>query len=118
MDLNLRSGLSENGYVLDKVLQLAHVPTPGAGNQEVDRFVAEFRDRFLCRTMTRPERAEKMICEQWNVFSPFAQRRDDHLNDIQPVVEILAQLLASNRFAWITIGCGYEANIDDCVLVL
>src|SRR5688500_7644734 len=53
-----------------------------------------------------------MVSEQRNVFHSLAQGRDRHLNHIQPVVKIFAQLLVSYGFARIPVRSRDETHVD------
>src|SRR3982751_808136 len=68
--------------------------------------------------MTSPEPAQEVVGQQRNVFSAIAQRRYGYLNDVQPVVEILAEQLAPDRFTRVSIGRGDEAHINNGIFLL
>src|SRR5688500_16530976 len=53
-----------------------------------------------------------MVRQQWNVFDSLAQRRDRYLNDVEPVIEVLAQLLVSNGLARIPVRSRDETHVD------
>src|SRR4051812_17090567 len=118
MDLDLGGGLGEDRYVLHEILELANVAAPRTRYQEVQCVFTELRDRFLRRAVTRPETAQEMIGEKRNIFRPLTERRDDHLNYVQPVVEIFAKLLVANGLSRIAVRRRYETHIHDCVFML
>src|SRR5688572_18174645 len=59
-----------------------------------------------------------MIGEQWYVLYSFPQRRNRYLNDVEPIVQILTQLLVSNGLARVPVRSRDEAHINYCILCL
>src|SRR6185312_5332892 len=68
--------------------------------------------------MAIPELDQEVICENRNVLDAIAQRRQRDADDVQPIIEVLAQVLALDRFARIAVRGGDEADVDDRVLLL
>ena len=67
------------------VLQLTDIPTPGMPYQHIHRLWRPVLDVLL--HFSRVE-GEKMLHEHRNVFTAFAQRRDDNREHVQSVEEI------------------------------
>jgi hypothetical protein len=51
-----------------------------------------------------PELHQEMIGENRDVFDPLAERRKRDTDNIESIVEVLAEVLGFDRFARITIG--------------
>src|SRR3990172_4375607 len=56
---------------------------------------------------------EKMSKERGDVLTPLAQRRDGHVNHVEPVIEVLTETLVGNPRDEIAIGGGDDPNVDD-----
>ena len=106
--VDLRAGRQQQ-RLLDRRAQLAHVALPdvldagaqrGAG-QRLGR-AAEALRRVL----------QEVLDQQRNVLAPLGERRDDELDDAQPVVEILAELPGAHRRLEILVGGGEHAHVD------
>src|SRR5262245_59075760 len=52
-----------------------------------------------------------MLQEQRNVVAPFPQGRDVELNDVQPIVQVLAERARRDLVAKITIGCRDQTSL-------
>src|SRR5439155_20195304 len=55
---------------------------------------------------------QEIIGELWNVRAPIAKRRHLDTNDVEPVVEVLAELAALHVFFDVAIGCRDDAHVD------
>ena len=75
----------------DHVLELAHVARPVVGLQERARLG---RDR---RALAAPVLRREVLGEERHVLAPVAQRRDPDRDDVEPVVEVLAELAGLHR---------------------
>ena len=79
--------------MLDDVLQLSHVAAPGTRLQQLHRCITERRQRSPRRVVAAPALLEEVPGENRNVFDALAQGRQLNREDVQPVEEVLAQLL-------------------------
>ena len=92
---------AEDVCALDPVFQLAHVAGKRVGLQTSQRIGIE--PRHLSSSFP-VELLDEMPGKARNVFAPFAQGRDFDADDVQPVVEVLAELpLLQERFK-VTVG--------------
>ena len=55
---------------------------------------------------------EKVLDQQRNVFAPVAQRRQIDVDDVEPVVEILAEFLFLHHLAQVRIGGRENPHVD------
>ena len=58
------------------------------------------------------EPAEEVLGEQRDVLAALAQRRDPHLDHVEPVVEVLAEGAARDLGLEIAVGRGDHADVD------
>src|SRR5665213_716539 len=79
----------ENENPLDGVPQFAHVSGPVEGGQAIDGVLAEGARRH---PLALGENSSEVMHEQRDVLAPIAQRRHDHRDDVQSIVEILAKM--------------------------
>ena len=52
-----------------------------------------------------------MMHQQWNVFTPFAKRRNLDWENIQAVKEVFAELIVANHALQIAVRCGDQPNV-------
>jgi hypothetical protein len=94
---------------LDRVFELSHVPRPRIDQQVLKRIVAEPLHisivffRILAQECVRQDR---------DIASSHAQRRHVELNDLEPVVEILAEPAFVDELLEVAIGRGYHTHVD------
>ena len=95
---------------LDDVLELAHVARPGVR-----------RPATPARAGSMPRTRLPMVCayfwtkcshEQRDVAGPVAQRRQRDREDVEPVVEILAELAVGDQLLEIAVGRRHHAHVD------
>ena len=89
----MRSGadarpVREHDGALDDVLELAHVARPVVLHQQVERLGRELEVRLVVLLAVF---LEEVLREQRDVVLPLAQRRQVDVDDVQPVVEVLAE---------------------------
>ena len=58
------------------------------------------------------ELVDEMLNQNRNILRSCSQGRESQRNDVQPVVEILAQPAIFDCLERITIGCGENANVE------
>ena len=66
------------------------------------RRLTAFRDRYFCT---------KVLNEQRDVFPAIAQRRQLDLDDIQPIVEVLAEAAVLDHFRQVGVGRGHHSHV-------
>ena len=92
----------EHDRALDDVLELAHVARPLVSEQPPHRLGRDILDALArLAGVTPQERAN----QQRDVVDALAQRRQRHREDVEPVVEILAELPRAPPSA---AGCGWS----------
>src|SRR5262249_38691275 len=94
---------------LDHVLQLTHVPGPRVGAQRLHRGRRDFGD---WRSVGRNVAAEEMLDQFGNVLASIAQRRYDDVDDVEAVIQVVAELTLTDQLPQIAIGCRDDADVD------
>src|SRR5438093_11659305 len=94
---------------LEDVLQLAHVAGPVVAHQHVDGRRRDATDLppVLARVL-----GEKVVRKQHDVRFAVAQRRDEDGEDVQSVVEVLAELPLGHAGFEVAVGSDYQPDID------
>ena len=115
VDARLRHGhrqvrsVGQDDRALDDVAQLAHVSRPGIALQLADGLLGNRLDGL-------PERPGELVHEfpreRRDVLDPFAQRRHDDGEDVEPVEQILAERLVLDGFFEIAVGGGDDPHVD------
>src|SRR5262249_39334838 len=77
----------QDGRALDRILELAHVARPRVAEQPLDRLGRE--SQLAAELAARA--GEEVLGEGRDVLAAIAERRQDHLDDVQPVEEVLAE---------------------------
>src|SRR5581483_2508507 len=98
---------AEHHDALDGVLELADVARPvivDEGAQGLGRDVDG-------APVLRVELLEEEVDERRNLVTPLAQRRNADLDDVEPVIEVLAELVGTHGSLEIAIGGGNEPHI-------
>src|SRR5215471_8485316 len=85
----------------DRVSQLAHVARPMVAEELLPRSTGNRTDTLVHRG---GERLEKMLRQQQDVIAPLAERRKPELNDVEPMEQILAELVSADGLDDIAIG--------------
>src|SRR3546814_13415115 len=83
-----RGVVAQYGGAEQRVLELADIARPVIVHQQPDRVVGD-PDRAQPRLLGDPR--EQVARERGNVAGALAQRRDRHLDDVEPVIESLAE---------------------------
>ena len=105
------AGLEHDDRVLDHVLQLAHVPRPGAPAQRVERGVAELRNRRVGVAVAPPVALEKVLGQQLHVVGALAQRRHVDRHHAQPVVQVFPQRAVLQCLVRVAVRRGDEPHV-------
>ena len=93
------------------VLQLADVPGPGvAAEPREDR--AERAALRLGRAVPEEGALEQLLGDERDVLAPLPQRRDVDRQDVEPEVEILAELAAADALAELAVRRREDAHVD------
>src|SRR5688572_19787581 len=99
----------EDHRALDKIFQLAHVAGPVVFRQSGHRFGRNRIDRLLhaSRIFLR-----EVAHQHRNILAPLAQRRNRHRKDVEPIIEIRAELTGCDSLREIDVGSGNKAHVD------
>ena len=93
---------------LDDVLQLADVARPGVVHHRGEGFRADFlRDE----TAVGREAGQKVLDEHRDVVLALAQRRDDKMDDVEPVEQVFAKLPLRDHVAQRPVGRRNHAHV-------
>src|SRR5439155_732647 len=111
--LDLRTG-GEDGGALHQVLELAHVPGPGILLEQLAGARREGRRRL---PQLLAEAGEEEGGQVRDVLLPLAQRGQMDLEDVQPVVEVLAERPRADAGAQITIRRRQHPDVERDPLV-
>ena len=102
-----RSGRKQHA-TLDRVVELANVPRPGMLVKDLRGDGIESTDGLAVALRIA---AQKMVCEQIDVFLALAQRRQVNFNRIQPEKQVLAESPGSCLRGYIHVGGGDHAHV-------
>src|SRR5580765_167877 len=105
---NLRA-LGIDHQPLDHVLELTNVPGPRVRAERLHRRRRDFRD---WRTIGRDVAAEEVLDQFGNVLAPIAQRRHHDVDDVEAVIEVVAELTLADQFPQIAVGRRDDADVD------
>ena len=116
----------------DHVLELAHVAGPAVLAERLHRLGRDPPHRTVLRgpgqglpsigansrrgvSVEGPagEAAQEVADERRHVFTAFPQRRHDDVDDVDPVVQILAEQTVGNQAAQVAVGCRDDPRIVD-----
>src|SRR5208282_5871092 len=101
-------GGKHNG-ALDDVLELAHIARPIVVHQELHRGVRETSRRLV---VFAAELVEKALDELRDIFLALAEGRQLQRNDVEAVIQVLAETAFANQLHQIFVGGGKNANVD------
>src|SRR5208282_4658019 len=105
-------GRKHNG-ALDNVLELTHIAGPIVVHQELHRGVRKASRRLV---VLAAELVEKTLDELGDIFLPLAERRQLQRNDVEAVIQVLAETAFANQLHQIFVGGRENANVDlDCI---
>ena len=94
--------------MLDGVGQLAHVAGKRVRRERLPR-----TERELGALLARAREArEEVGHEQRQVAGAFAQRREEHADDVETVIEVLAQAPLGDRFLRVAVRRRDDAHVD------
>ena len=99
----------QNRGALDDVAQLAHVARPVVELEHPHRLG---RDRLDVASVARVELVEERLDDERQIVLAIAQRRQLDREDVEPVVEIVAQLAVADRVERIDVGRREHADVD------
>jgi hypothetical protein len=105
----ISSGSEQDHGAFDNVLQLADVPRPGIVLEEFGGAGGEAGELFPQFPVELLQQFER---EGHDVFFSLAQRRNEKRDDIEPVVEVFAELAAGHCFFQVGVRGGDKADID------
>ena len=102
------AAVADQHRALDDVLQLAHVAGPVVADQHVDGGGGDAPDALavLARVL-----GEEVVGEQQDVRLPLAQRRHEDGEDVEPVVEVLAEGPLGDGRLEVLVGGGDEPDV-------
>ena len=94
---------------LEDVLQLAHIAGPVVAHQHVDGGCRDAADLppVLPRVL-----GEEVVREQHDVRFAVAQRRDEDGEDVQAVVQVLAELALGHARLEVAVGGHHQPDVD------
>ena len=99
---------AEDMCALDPVFQLTHVAGKRVGLQALQGVGIEAGQFSSSRPV---QLLDEVPCEARDVLTPFAERRDFDADDVQPVVEILAELPFLQEGFEVPIGCRDDPGV-------
>src|SRR5579863_554930 len=94
---------------LHGILQFANISRPG---MFLDRVQGWLRISFRVLGELFSGLVEKMLSQQWNIIAPLSKGRKVHLNDVQPVKQVLAKLSLLHKRGKIPVRRADKANVD------
>ena len=100
--------VTENDSAENRVFELAHVAGPGVGVQHGEGF---WRNATNLAAFFGGKARDEMIHEGWNIIFAIAQRRHHHRIDIQPVIQIFAELAGLHHFNHVAVGRRNETDV-------
>ena len=100
--------LGQQHGALDGVLELADVAGPLIAHEELQRVRLEPDDLLL--QLTR-ESTDEEVGQLGDVVLALAQRRHLHRHDVEPVVQVLAELAGLDHRRQIAVGRGNQSNV-------
>ena len=107
-------GGGENYAALDDVFELADVAGPLVVDESAHGVWGEFAD---LEVVLFGEVVEEAVDEQGDIFSAAAQRRHLDGDDVEAVVEIVAELAFADGLAEVDVGGGDDADVDLNLLI-
>ena len=99
----------ERDGALHGVLELAHVARPLVAQQLIGGARGEAGDLALHAQRRVREQHPR---ERQDVVAALAQRRHVQLDDLEPVVEVLAEGAARDAVGEVAVGGGHDAHVD------
>src|SRR5208283_3902343 len=99
----------DHDHALDDVLELAHVSRPAILAKQ---FPHRGGDRADLPVVGGGELLEKMIDQEVHVLTSFAERGKLDADDLETVVEVLAELAGGDGVGEVTVGGRDQADVD------
>ena len=103
-----RIAFAQHGRAEERVLELADIAGPPEAHQHRQRIVG---DRQMAHPRLLGDPAEEMAGERRKVADPVAKRRDRHVNDVEPVIEILPEPAGGHFVGEPSIGGGDDPHV-------
>ncbi len=94
---------------LDGIFELAHVPRPRIRLQHRQSLGGRAAHRLAARAR---ELGDEVVDEARNVLAPIAQGRQMDREDVQPVIEIFAELPLGDHRLEVAVGRRHDAHVD------
>jgi len=94
---------------LDDVLELADVPRPRVRDQGVEGGLSEALGRAA---VAGPVLCEEVAGQQGDILGTLPQRRHLDGDDVEAVVEVLAERAGVHAGLWVAVGGGEDADVD------
>src|SRR6185503_5935405 len=94
----------------DHVLELANIAWPRVLGQRLHRLG---RHAIDARAARRGELREELLHEHGNVFATITQRRNDDVNDVEAIEQILAERALLDHLAQVTVRRGDDTHVDN-----
>ncbi len=101
--------IGKNDGTFDDVLELPDVPRPIVVEQGLNRFGGKLETWAVVLVAVF---LEKVLDQKRDVLFALAQRRNVHVDDVQPVVEILPEQTVVDELFKIAVGGGDDTNVD------
>src|SRR5205814_7676988 len=99
----------DDDRAFDRVLHLPQVAGLIVGVDPLPRRVVE-HGHWLAILLTEPN--EKLVREQLDVADALTQWREEQLDDCEPIIEILTQIVVGQRLLHVTVGGGDDSDVD------
>src|SRR2546426_2234024 len=99
----------EHDTALDEVLELPHVPRPRVGLEPLDRLA---REALELPAVLGSVDAQEVLGEDADVLVTLAERWHTDRDDVEPVVEVLAEAPLSHHLGQVLVRGGDDAHVD------
>src|SRR5688572_23825122 len=104
-----RIAVAQNGGPEEGVLELADIARPAIAHQHLEPVVG---DRQVAHARLLGDPGEEVAGERRDVAGAVPQGRDRHVDDVQPVIEVLAEAAAGDFLGETPVGRGDDPDID------
>ena len=95
--------------MLDDVVELAHVALPGQRHEQLQGGAVGAFEALLQLAVVD---ADEVLDQRRDVLAPLAQRRDLDVDDVEAVVEVVAELARLDLAPQVAVGGGDDADVD------
>ena len=103
------ASFADDDCLLDGMLQFADIAIPRMHLQLASGGIREYHLTFV---VLLGEALDKQFGQWNNVFFPFPQRRNFHMDGIDTIKQVFAELALRHHFVQIAIGGTNQANVD------